>query len=272
MKVLVYERDLTLRQWLTAGLRSRGHSVTTCADAEAALRELMASGHRLMLIDWTSPEGLRLCRKVRATAAGERCVVLASGLSDRTAELAEALAAGADDYLPKPSDAGTLHARLAVAERRQLRHEECAHTEEQALWFRKALDTVEVGVTITDAAGKVVYLNRAEAEMHGYDRDEILGQSARQLGPPETWKQLRGDELAHLDRWKRETLQLRKDGTRFSAELVSDVVFDPLGRALGLVTVCEDVSERKRAEPALREAEESHEGHERPRHALVRAS
>ena len=118
MKVLVLEHDAVARRWLEAGIRARGHAVTVCADEASAADAYRARGHRMVIIDWAVPRARQLCRLVRSGPDGSNAVILASGLSDRLAELEDALRAGADDYLPTPADDGVLHARLAVAEAR----------------------------------------------------------------------------------------------------------------------------------------------------------
>jgi diguanylate cyclase (GGDEF)-like protein/PAS domain S-box-containing protein len=56
--------------------------------------------------------------------------------------------------------------------------------------------------------------------------------------------------------WRRETTNVRKDGSTFPCHLMSDVVRDRHGEILGVVTTCEDITHRKDAEAALRESEE----------------
>ncbi|MET0552606.1 MAG: EAL domain-containing protein [Vicinamibacteria bacterium] len=122
--------------------------------------------------------------------------------------------------------------------------------------LQAAVDTMQLGVSITDGDGRIVYLNAAEAEMHGYTVAELQGQDARNLSPREHWKTLPPRELPTVRKWKRERIRLRKDGSRFPVQLMSDVVTDAAGRPWGLVTTCEDISERFRAEEALRDSEE----------------
>jgi diguanylate cyclase (GGDEF)-like protein/PAS domain S-box-containing protein len=122
--------------------------------------------------------------------------------------------------------------------------------------LQAAVDTMQLGVSITDGEGRIVYLNPAEAEMHGYTPAELLGQDARNLSPREHWKTLPPRELPTVRKWKRERVRIRKDGSRFPVQLMSDVVTDAAGRPWGLVTTCEDISERFRAEEALRDSEE----------------
>jgi diguanylate cyclase (GGDEF)-like protein/PAS domain S-box-containing protein len=120
----------------------------------------------------------------------------------------------------------------------------------------KAMETMQIGVTITDTHGKILYTNRADAEMHGYRVDELLGQHVRILASGAGGKTLSSHELSSVSRWRRESLNSRKDGSLFPVQLMSDVVLDESGLPIGIVTSCEDITERKRAEAALSESEE----------------
>jgi diguanylate cyclase (GGDEF)-like protein/PAS domain S-box-containing protein len=122
--------------------------------------------------------------------------------------------------------------------------------------LQAAVDTMQLGVSITDGDGRIVYLNAAEAEMHGYTVEELVGQDARNLSPREQWRTLPPRELPKVTKWKRERVRIRKDGSRFPVQLMSDVVTDAAGRPWGLVTTCEDITDRFKAEEALRDSEE----------------
>ena len=61
-----------------------------------------------------------------------------------------------------------------------------------------------------------------------------------------------------IKQWKgsvRQSTNIRKDGTSFPVWLMSEVVRDPDGEPTAFVTSCEDITERKKAEEALRESE-----------------
>jgi diguanylate cyclase (GGDEF)-like protein len=87
--------------------------------------------------------------------------------------------------------------------------------------------------------------------MHGYRKGELVGLEARNLVPPSYSHPLRTEEIARIRAWKRERPNLRKDGTTFPAQLMSDAVRDSDGALIGIVTTCEDISERKQAEERL---------------------
>ena len=66
MKVLLVEDDSATLALLDALLRSRGHEVTACPDAETAWAAYQQ--HPLVVLDWVLPgmDGLQLCRQMRA--------------------------------------------------------------------------------------------------------------------------------------------------------------------------------------------------------------
>ena len=158
--------------------------------------------------------------------------------------------AGAQDYLVKGQVETSLlprSIRYAIERKRNA---------DALRQLEKAVHTMQLGVTITDAAGHVLYVNQAEADMHGYTVEELLGRDARSLSPREDWHPLPLRDLIQVRRWKRERVRHRKDGTTFPVQLMSDLVTDAGGRPLGLVTTCEDISERRQAQEALRVSEE----------------
>ncbi len=117
--------------------------------------------------------------------------------------------------------------------------------------LEKAIETMQLGVTITDLKGRILYVNQADARMHGYRVEELIGKHARVFAPPEHARPIDRESLEDVASWSRETVNVRQDGTLFPVLLRSDVVRDATGRALGIVTCCEDVTNRKRMERQL---------------------
>ena len=155
----------------------------------------------------------------------------------------------------------TLLEELAAMRRRvvELEQDGTAVTvvEEALLKFEKAVETMQIGVTITDLEGTILYTNPAEAKMHGYAVEELIGVNAGVFSPLQNHRQaVSSDDLALMTSWRRETENARKDGSVFPVHLMSDVVRNSRGEPIGIVSTCEDISERKRAELALRESEE----------------
>ncbi len=122
--------------------------------------------------------------------------------------------------------------------------------------LEKALATMQVGVTITDTNRHILYVNPAEARMHGYEPAELLGEDVRIFAPKPLLKPMAREELKHISSWRRESVNIRKDGSVFPVEMLSDVVLGTDGEPVAVVSICQDITDRKRVEAALRESEE----------------
>jgi diguanylate cyclase (GGDEF)-like protein/PAS domain S-box-containing protein len=119
------------------------------------------------------------------------------------------------------------------------------------LSLQKAVETMQIGVTITDRNGKIIYINPADAEMHGYRVEELMGKDARIFAPPHIWKAKSPQSM--LMRFRRETMNTRKDGSTFPVQLMSDVVTDAEGEIFAIITTCEDITERRKNEETIKQ-------------------
>ena len=120
--------------------------------------------------------------------------------------------------------------------------------------LEKAVETIPMGVTITNTAGQILYTNPAEAEIHGYRPEDLLGQHVS-IFMPEVWEPALG-RPSPIQGWKRETVNVRKDGTIFPVQLTSNAVSGSNGEHIGIVTCCEEITDRRLSEQALRSSEE----------------
>lgn len=108
-----------------------------------------------------------------------------------------------------------------------------------------------------------VHVSDNMCRMMGYPREELMGRSVVEFMTPEyravimRMAAARGDgdnPLVHTHPIRHEGEFFRKDGSRLWIETVSVPVFDDDGTHIGYFGITRDVSERKRAEQALRDA------------------
>lgn len=118
-------------------------------------------------------------------------------------------------------------------------------TSPSLLMMEKAFETTHTGITITDLSSKIIYANPAEAKMHGYDQEELIGKSSEILGPSELKKRMNVETIRKMKSRSRESINVRKDKSRFPVFLRSDVVKGRGGEPIAVVTTSEDLTERK---------------------------
>jgi two-component system, NtrC family, sensor kinase len=112
--LLIVDDDLSARHELRSVFEGAGHRTITAADAPSALRLLHRESCDLVMLDVTLPEvdGLALCRLLRAQPAMQQLPVIVFSADDSEHKKVEAFAAGADDYIVKPSTPGELLSRV----------------------------------------------------------------------------------------------------------------------------------------------------------------
>ncbi|MEY2498634.1 MAG: hypothetical protein QOD12_2190 [Verrucomicrobiota bacterium] len=181
MKILLIEDHPGSRRNLQRLIARRGHEVVALGSAEEAETLLATETFPFLILDWMLPgkSGVDLCRELRAKPKGDEMFILLVTARADTADLEQALEAGANDYLTKPLDVGLLNVRISVAERqiRELaeRNQARAALQDSARTMTNILENTTDGFFAVDSNWKVTYLN-AEAEvMIGRSRHELLG-------------------------------------------------------------------------------------------------
>ncbi len=127
--------------------------------------------------------------------------------------------------------------------------------------YDRALAATRNGITIADATRPdkpIVYCNPAFEQITGYDRSEIIGHNCRFLQGPDTDRaaldQIRV-ALKEQHDCKVVLKNYRKDGTPFWNELTISPVRDSNGLVTHFIGVQSDITDRKQAEEALKQAE-----------------
>jgi two-component system, cell cycle response regulator len=119
VRILIAEDDTASRLILEAALAELGHEIITATNGEQAWQMFQSEKVEAIISDREMPglNGIDLCRRVRGSDGGKYIYfIFLTSISER-GEAAEAIRAGADDYLAKPLNRHELEARLMVASR-----------------------------------------------------------------------------------------------------------------------------------------------------------
>jgi diguanylate cyclase (GGDEF)-like protein len=152
-QVLIADDDYNFRTAMVAMVGAWGYEVQSAKHGldvwEILLQE---DAPRLMILDWVMPglNGVEICRRLRERGDDPNYYIILVTVQDQIEQLAEGLAAGADDYLTKPVVPEELEARLLAGRRildlqaqliaaRDAFRDQATHDPLTNLWNRKGI-------------------------------------------------------------------------------------------------------------------------------------
>ena len=128
--------------------------------------------------------------------------------------------------------------------------------------YRNILETMEEGYYEVDLKGTFTFANKAECRIHKRSHEELIGLNNREFTEPETAKRVfkiyneiykTGVPAKVFD------YQItRSDGELITLETSGSLMRDAEGKPIGFRGISRDVTEKKKAEHALRESEEKY--------------
>ncbi|MEJ2353455.1 MAG: PAS domain S-box protein [Anaerolineales bacterium] len=152
-------------------------------------------------------------------------------------------------YVPVAPDLVLVHTE-DITERKQAEH----------VLLRQAqiIDQIHDAVVSTDLDGYVTSWNKGAEGMFGYTAEDAIGKHISFVYPEEQLDFLQQEVIAPLKakgNHQLEVLMRKKDGQDFDAHLSLSLLRDASGEPIGMIGYAMDITERKRAEQALRESE-----------------
>lgn len=132
--------------------------------------------------------------------------------------------------------------------------------EEKVRFLSSLVEQSGEGIASSDLDGKLIYVNKAFAEMHGCKVEDLIGKHLSVFHAP--------DQMPAVEKANRQTIDTgdfsgeiwhtRCDGTTFPTYMHSSVLRGEDGEPIGMIGTVRDITERKKAEEALRQSEEKY--------------
>jgi PAS domain S-box-containing protein len=119
--------------------------------------------------------------------------------------------------------------------------------------YRHLIESVkDYAIFILDPHGNVSTWNEGAQRIKGYTADEIIGSHFSRFYPQEDVRagkcEMELEVAARVGRFEDEDWRVRKDGSRFWANVVISAIYDEHGTVTGFSKVTRDLTDRKRAE------------------------
>ncbi len=119
-----------------------------------------------------------------------------------------------------------------------------------------AITSAISGITMVDQTGSLIYANPSVLQLWGYeDEKEVLSRNALEFWASKSEAKEAYKIAAQTGRWVGELVARRKDGTQPDVQTAISVIRDPSGKPVAVMGSFLDITERKKAERALRESE-----------------
>ena len=227
------------------------HVVSDDGDASTylPLAEVMASGqHQVISL---ADESHQLCKASPQTPAAHTAVLLPLKIHGDPWGVLALYGKEADQF-----NDSLLQQRLLATANRLVSTLESALRQERLALFDLALAEIGNAVMITDAAGKIIWVNRSFTVLSGYTSAELLGQPPRLFnsGTQDAvffrhfWQSISAGKT-----WRGDIVNRRKDGSLYTANQMVTPLFNANGEISHYIAVLEDISERKRQEVELKQ-------------------
>ena len=162
-------------------------------------------------------------------------------------------------FLRRPGDADWYGVVSTIGDITKQRHAELALSASEAL-YRQTFELATAGIAHVDLSGRFMKVNRRLCEILGYGEQELIGRPVKEISHPED-RNLTDSQRMRVRSGEKPSVRfekryLRKSGAIVWVDLSVALACDASGVPQYEIALFDDITERKKAEAALREAHE----------------
>lgn len=280
-RVLLVDDEESIRITLSEFIKDKKYVIETAADATEALRLMDKHAFDVVVTDIVLPRmnGVALMKKIRERAPDTQVIMLTGDPTVETA--AEAVRAGAFDYLTKPVSKNAIRRVVANAAYVKALTDEKRQLEEANRWYQNHLEElVEKRTTALMASEKryrVLFTsiadpififdketnrflgcNQSVLNRYGYTMDELFSITPQHLHPSEEVERVIANIDDEEDLSTHRYTHVTKGGEQFPVE-IHTAALEYRGKE-AWISIVRDITKQVRAENALRESELRYRG------------
>ena len=162
-------------------------------------------------------------------------------------------------FLRRPGDTDWYGVVSTIGDITKQRHAELALSASEAL-YRQTFELATAGIAHVDLSGRFMKVNRRLCEILGYGEQELIGRPVKEISHPED-RNLTDSQRMRVRSGEKPSVRfekryLRKSGAIVWVDLSVALACDASGVPQYEIALFDDITERKKAEAALREAHE----------------
>jgi PAS domain S-box-containing protein len=162
-------------------------------------------------------------------------------------------------FLRRPGEADWYGVVSTIGDITKQRNAELALSASEAL-YRQTFELATTGIAHVDLTGRFMKVNHRLCEILGYSEKELIGRSVKEISHPED-RSLTDSQRMRVRSGEKPSVRfekryIRKNGTVVWVDLSVALACDASGVPQYEIALFDDITERKKAEAALREAHE----------------
>lgn len=259
-RILIVEDEALMCEELSILLMKDGYDVVAAASSGLeALAKAEETNPDLVLMDIRLKgeiDGIEVARRIKEKMDCAIVYLTAYSEDSDLAERAKMTQPGA--FLSKGVSPLELKHTVEMALYKQKMEKRLKQSEEK---YRNLVEMAPNGIVEIDFLGRITFLNPGYCRIVGYSAEELMGKSILDLNKSSEERQRLSDYLANLVReepvptpWLGKSRT--KDGELIDVQADWNYKRDDRGNVIGFVAIVTDITDRKKAEEALREREE----------------